>query len=107
DPQIAAKYQRLMAGDRHHDSAICHLATLLITRIGTCMRIGQPYQLRDVDGTPVTEAEGRAIVKERYRVDPRHADTVRHQRMRDRHAQATSWESQKSQSASTSQPAET
>ncbi len=23
DPQIAAKYQRLMAGDRHHDSAIC------------------------------------------------------------------------------------
>ena len=43
DPQFAAKYQRLMAGDRHHDSAICHLATLLITRIATCMRNGQPY----------------------------------------------------------------
>ncbi len=27
DPQLAAKYQRLMSGDRHHDSAICHLAT--------------------------------------------------------------------------------
>ena len=27
DPQFAAKYQRLMAGDRHHESAICHLAT--------------------------------------------------------------------------------
>lgn len=104
DPQIAAKYQRLMAGDRHHDSAICHLATLLITRIGTCMRTGQLYQLRDVDGTPITEAEGRAIVKERYQIDPRHADHVRHQRMRHR-AQAASQESQKSLSASTSRPA--
>ncbi|WP_244872869.1 IS110 family transposase [Mycolicibacterium sp. TY66] len=42
DPQIAAKYQRLMAGDRHHDSAICHLATLLVTRIATCMRAASP-----------------------------------------------------------------
>ena len=40
DPQFAAKYHRLMAGDRHHDSAICHLATLLVTRIATCMRNG-------------------------------------------------------------------
>ncbi len=61
DPQIAAKYQRLMAGDRHHDSAICHLATLLVTRIATCMRKRQPYALRDVDGTPITETQGRAI----------------------------------------------
>jgi transposase len=65
DPQIAAKYQRLMAGDRHHDSAICHLATQLVTRTATCMRTGQPYARRDVDGSPITEAQGRAIVKER------------------------------------------
>lgn len=46
-----------MAGDRHHDSAICHLATLLVTRMATCMRTGQPYALRDVDGSPITEAD--------------------------------------------------
>jgi len=107
DPQIAAKYQRLMTGDRHHDSAICHLATLLITRIASCMRAGQPYALRDVDGTPITETEGRAIVKERYWIDARHADNARHNRMRDRRRQAASQESQKSLSASTSQPATT
>ncbi|MFD6673985.1 IS110 family transposase [Rhodococcus zopfii] len=56
DPQIAAKYQRLMAGDRHHDSAICHLATQLVTRIATCMRSGRPSVLRDVDGTAITGA---------------------------------------------------
>ena len=38
DPQLAAKYQRHMAGDRHHDSAICHIATTLVTRIAACMR---------------------------------------------------------------------
>jgi hypothetical protein len=107
DPQIAAKYQRLMTGDRHHDSAICHLATLLVTRIATCMRTGQPYALRDVDGTPITEAEGRAIVKDRYQIEPRRRDNVRHKRMRQRRKQAADQESQESQNAPTSRPANT
>lgn len=104
DPQIAAKYQRLMAGDRHHDSAICHLATLLITRIATCMRTGQPYALRDVDGRPITETEGRAIVKDRYQIESRRRDNLRHQRMRDRRKQTAGQESQESLSAPTSRP---
>jgi transposase len=106
DPQIAAKYQRLMAGDRHHDSAICHLATLLLTRIAACMRNGEHYVLKDVDGTPITVAEGRAIVKERYQIQPRHRDNLRHKRMRERRKR-TGQESQKSLRAPTSQPATT
>jgi transposase len=107
DPQIAAKYQRLMAGDRHHDSAICHLATLLVTRISTCMRTNQPYALRDVDGTPITEAQGRAIVKQRYQIDPRRRDNIRHHRMRNRRSTAAGQESQESPNAPTPQPAKT
>ena len=34
DPQLAAKYKRLMQTERHHDSATCHIATVLLTRIG-------------------------------------------------------------------------
>jgi transposase len=105
DPQIAAKYQRLMTGDRHHDSAICHLATLLVTRIATCMRTGRPYALRDVDGTAITEAQGRLIVKERYQIEPRRRDNIRHQRMRDRRKERAGQESQESPSAPTSRPA--
>lgn len=107
DPQLAAKYQRLMAGDRHHDSAICHLATLLVTRIATCMRNGQPYALRDVDGTPITAAEGRAIVKERYALDQKKRVAAAGRRMQQRRKQAAGRESQKSPSAPTSQPATT
>lgn len=107
DPQIAAKYQRLMAGDRHHSSAVCHLATIMLTRIATCMRNGEHYVLRDVDGTPITEAEGRTIVKERYQLEPHRRDTLRHRRMREHRKQATGQEPQESQSAPTSQPANT
>lgn len=68
------------------------------------MRNGQPYVLRDVDGTPITEAEGRAIVKQRHQLEPRRRDNIRHKRMRERRKQAAGQESQKSQSAPTSQP---
>lgn len=107
DPQLGAKYQRLMAGDRHHSSAICHLATLLLTRIATCMRNGEHYVLRDVDGTVITEAQGREIVTERYQIDPRQRDNIRHKRMQQRRKQAAGQESQESPSAPTSQPATT
>ncbi|MDA3660414.1 transposase, partial [Mycobacterium xenopi] len=88
DPQSAAKYQRLMAGDRHHDSAICHLATMLVTRIATCMRAGQRYQLRDIDGTAITESQGRVIIKQRYQLDPRQRDHARHKLMHKRRNKA-------------------
>ena len=71
------------------------------------MRNGERYVLRDVDGTPITEAAGRAIVKERYQLEPRRRDNVRHKRMYQRRKQAADRESQKSQGAPTSQPANT
>ena len=71
DPQLAAKYHRLIVERRlHHTSAICHLATTLLTRIAACVRSGQPYELRDVDGTVVSLEEARAIIAERYAIPP-------------------------------------
>jgi hypothetical protein len=44
DPTLAAKYQRLMIdAGKHHNSALCHIATTLLTRIIACWRAGQPY----------------------------------------------------------------
>lgn len=107
DPQLAAKYQRLMSGDRHRDSAVCHLAADLLTRIASCMRTGQHYVIRDVDGREITPEEGKAIVKERYKIDQKQRVTAAGRRMRERHKnQAADRESQKSQSAPTSRPAE-
>jgi transposase len=69
DPVLAARYYRLMVAEgKHHNSALCHISTALVTRIIACWRAQTPYQIRDIDGTPLTVAQGRAIVAERYRV---------------------------------------
>lgn len=71
DPTLAERYHRLMTrAGKPHVSALCAVATVLITRIGACWRNGEHYVLRDVDGTKITEAEGRAICRDRYRIDP-------------------------------------
>ncbi len=69
DPQLAARYQRLMCDTRrHHTSATCTIAAVLLTRIVACLRNGTRYEIRDVDGTTVTPAQGQAIVADRYQI---------------------------------------
>jgi transposase len=69
DPTLAQRYHRLMTVEgKHHNSALCHIATVLLTRIAACLRADQPYQLVDTDGTPITETQGRAIVAKRFTV---------------------------------------
>lgn len=69
DPQLAARYQRLMCDTgRHHTSATCTIATVLLTRIVACMRTNTAYQIKDVDGREITAEEGRAIVTARYQI---------------------------------------
>jgi transposase len=71
DPQLAAKYYRLIVDRQlHHYSAVCHVATTLLTRIAACWRSGQPYVVRDVDGRAVTRDEARAIIAQRYTIPP-------------------------------------
>ena len=77
DPTLAAKYHRLMVDTgKHHNSALCHVATSLLTRVVACWRSQTPYQLRDVDGRPVTPTEARQIIAERYTV-PDHVRQAR------------------------------
>jgi len=52
----------------HHKQALCAVATRLVNRIGRVLRTGEAYELRDTDGTPISVAEGKAIVAERFSV---------------------------------------
>ncbi|MFG3310321.1 IS110 family transposase [Streptomyces wuyuanensis] len=70
DPSLAARYYDLVAAKgKHHNSAICTLAAVLVTRLAACWRNGTLYELRDTDGREITEAEGRQICATRYKVD--------------------------------------
>jgi transposase len=69
DPQIAAiYYDQMVNKGKHHVQAVCCCATHLLDRVRAVLRDGRPYELRDVDGTPVTWQEARAIIAERYQV---------------------------------------
>lgn len=71
DPTLAARYHRLyIEQGKHHTSAICTLAAVLMTRIAACWRNGQLYEIRDTDGRLITAEEGRKICAQRYRIDP-------------------------------------
>jgi transposase len=69
DPQIAAiYYDQVVNKGKHHVQGVCCCGTHLLDRVRAVLRDGQPYELRDVDGTPVTWEEARAIIAERYHV---------------------------------------
>jgi transposase len=91
DPTLAARYHRLITdAGKHHNSALCTIGAVLLTRIAACMRAGEPYNLCDIDGTPITESQGRAIIAERYtipnatRAARRSATTTRQPRRNER-----------------------
>lgn len=78
DPQLAQIYHRQMTDKgAHHTKAVCAVATALATRLAAVLREGRPYEVRDVDGTPVARTEVRRIIAERYTVDVRIRETRR------------------------------
>jgi transposase len=89
DPTLAARYQRLIQAGKHHNSALCTLAAVLITRLAACWRNRTPYQLHDVDGQPITPAEGRTICATRYQVTDADRAKNRSQRAAQRQKQGT------------------
>lgn len=69
DPELAAVYWRLMVRKgHHHKQALCAVATRLANRIGRVLRTGEAYELRDTDGTPITVAQGKIVVAERFAI---------------------------------------
>jgi transposase len=67
DPQIAAiYYDQMVHKGKHHNQAICACASHLLDRVYVVLKEGRPYELRDVDGRPVSKQEGRQIVLEHY-----------------------------------------
>ena len=64
DPQLAAFYRHLMVDRGHsHTKATVAVARKLIERTWTVLHRDQPYQLRDIDGTPLTRVRAKEIAR--------------------------------------------
>jgi Transposase IS116/IS110/IS902 family len=69
DPELARVYYvQMVERGAHHNKAVCVVASHLAEREWSTLRRGEPYILRDVDGTEITVADGKRIVAERYNV---------------------------------------
>lgn len=69
DPQLAAiYYDQMVHKGKHHSQAVCACATHLLDRVRVILTEDRPYELRDVDGTPVTAKQALDIIAERYTV---------------------------------------
>jgi transposase len=67
DPHLAAiYYDQMVNKGRHHSQAVCACATHLLDRVRVILTEDRPYELRHVDGTPVTAEEALDIIAERY-----------------------------------------
>jgi hypothetical protein len=69
DPQLARIYYIQMAErGAVHTKALCVVAAHLAERAWTVLSRRMPYVVCDIDGTPVTLAEARAVIAERWTV---------------------------------------
>jgi hypothetical protein len=65
DPQLADFYRRLMVERGHcHAKATCAVARKLIGRVWATITTDRTYELRDLDGKPITKRQARQLVTE-------------------------------------------
>ena len=69
DPQLAGFYHRLMTEHGHcHTQATVAVARKLVERTWTVLTRGRPYQLRDLDGQPISHLDAKELIKQRCTV---------------------------------------
>jgi transposase len=69
DPQLARIYHvQMVERGKDHLGALCVVAANLAERAWAVMDRGMPYVICDVDGTPVTPEEAKAVIAEHFTV---------------------------------------
>lgn len=69
DPGLAQVYHRMMVEKgHHHRQALCAVATRLVNRIYAVLKENRPYELRDPEGNPISVADAKALIADRFQV---------------------------------------
>jgi len=77
DPQLARIYHvQMTERGANHIKALCVVAAHLAERALAVMKRGTPYQIRDIDGRPLSQAQAKALVDAHWTVP----EEVRRQR---------------------------
>jgi len=71
-------YDQMVNHGKHHTQAVCAVASHLASRIFALLRDQRPYELRDLQGRPVSPEQARAYILEHLQVP----EEIRKQRKR-------------------------
>lgn len=61
-------YTQMVNYGKHHTQAVCACASHLATRIYTVLKQNRPYELRDLEGKPITAARSKQLIREQFKV---------------------------------------
>jgi len=79
DPQFAAVYYREMVyHGKNHRQAMGAVMSHLGARVFAVLKQNRPYELRDIDGNPISKDDARRLVLSKYQVP----EEIRRQRRR-------------------------
>jgi len=79
DPQLAyVYYGQIVYHGKTHQQAMGAVMSHLGARVLAVLREGRPYELRDIDGKPISGQEARSLILSRYKVP----DEIRRERRR-------------------------
>jgi len=82
DPHLARVYHRAVVyHGKNHKQAMGAVMSHLAARILAVVRDGRPYELRDVEGRPISGREARKLILSKYRV----SEEMRRERRRRNH----------------------
>ncbi len=85
DPQLAkVYYDEMVHKGRCHTQAVCAVGVRMIGRVLRILKDERNYELRDVNGQPVTKKEAKAIIKEHYIVPEEVRQRTRNRKKRER-----------------------
>lgn len=81
DVQLAKiYYTQMVEHGKHHTQAVCAVASHLARRIYTALREGRPYELRGLDGRPISKKDSRDLILSKFQVP----ESLRQQRRKHR-----------------------
>jgi len=64
DPQLAkVYYDQMVCKGNCHTQAVCAVSTHLVGRIIRVLKDKRPYELRDLEGKPITKKEAKILIK--------------------------------------------
>jgi len=79
DPHLAAVYyQEMVEHGKNHKQAMGAVMSHLGARVLTVLKENRPYELKDVEGKPISREEARKLILSRYHV----AEEIRRERRR-------------------------